>query len=371
MTTPTPTDLITQSEAAMEKSVALTERLTSALQTVVGTGDLSKLTAGERVEYYGAACRSLGLNPFTRPFQFLSLQGKVVMYATKDCTDQIRAMHSISIAEPKIEFADGLVYVTVTGRTPAGRTDTEMGAVAIGAEAKGEVRANAMMKAITKAKRRLTLSLCGLGMLDESEIEDIEGYKGEPLVMNADTGALHGENGVPDGPESFASLKSARETTQTAPAPQKRAPRARQTVAGLTAQADAIEAASAPSVEEPPFVADEPAVAGDFDELPDDGPATATPEPGPMDPKPFADATAFIDAITALLEDTNAHKVEIGLDANSASATFAIAAQILGCERSRKGFGDFFERYHPNDSQIAHLRKELIRVLKGDVGTLE
>ncbi|MDU5950540.1 MAG: hypothetical protein E6Z15_26195, partial [Paenibacillus macerans] len=35
--------------------------------------------------------------------------------------------------------------------------------------------ANAIMKAETKAKRRVTLSLSGLGMMDESEIETIEG----------------------------------------------------------------------------------------------------------------------------------------------------------------------------------------------------
>jgi len=40
-----------------------------------------------------------------------------------------------------------------------------------------EDRANAIMKAETKAKRRVTLSICGLGFLDESEIENIPGAK--------------------------------------------------------------------------------------------------------------------------------------------------------------------------------------------------
>ncbi|EOV0478051.1 hypothetical protein ACOIM4_001927, partial [Campylobacter coli] len=35
----------------------------------------------------------------------------------------------------------------------------------------GDNLANAIMKAITKAKRRVTLSICGLGMLDESELD--------------------------------------------------------------------------------------------------------------------------------------------------------------------------------------------------------
>jgi hypothetical protein len=38
---------------------------------------------------------------------------------------------------------------------------------------KGEIRANLILKAITKAKRRATLSICGLGFLDETEVEDI------------------------------------------------------------------------------------------------------------------------------------------------------------------------------------------------------
>jgi len=37
----------------------------------------------------------------------------------------------------------------------------------------GKNLANAFMKAETKAKRRVTLSICGLGFLDESEVEDM------------------------------------------------------------------------------------------------------------------------------------------------------------------------------------------------------
>jgi hypothetical protein len=45
--------------------------------------------------------------------------------------------------------------------------------------------ANALMKAETKAKRRVTLSICGLGMLDESEVESIPGAAVEPLALPA------------------------------------------------------------------------------------------------------------------------------------------------------------------------------------------
>ena len=42
--------------------------------------------------------------------------------------------------------------------------------------------ANARMKALTKAKRRLTLSLCGLGMLDETEVVSIPGAQQFPPI---------------------------------------------------------------------------------------------------------------------------------------------------------------------------------------------
>jgi len=47
------------------------------------------------------------------------------------------------------------------------------------------------MKAVTKAKRRLTLSLCGLGWLDETEIETIPDAK--PVVVQETGEIIEGE----------------------------------------------------------------------------------------------------------------------------------------------------------------------------------
>jgi hypothetical protein len=44
------------------------------------------------------------------------------------------------------------------------------------------------MKAITKAKRRVTLSICGLGWLDETEIESIPSAM--PARVDIDTGEI-------------------------------------------------------------------------------------------------------------------------------------------------------------------------------------
>src|SRR4029077_18947327 len=145
------------------------------LEHVLGTGDLSKLSTQQRVEYYARTCQSLGLNPLTRPFRFLSLNGQIQLYATKDCTDQLRTVPGITRHLVAKTIDGDLFIVTARARNKDGRVDEDIGAVALG-QLRGESRANALMKGTTKAKRRVTLSICGLGgMPDESELDGMPG----------------------------------------------------------------------------------------------------------------------------------------------------------------------------------------------------
>lgn len=159
----------------------------SILEKAAIVGDLSKLQPIERLRYYHAVCQSLGLNPLTKPFQYLTLNGRLTLYATKDCTDQLRSLKSISIISAERDATDR-DYATwvVSGTDGRGRTDIDIGSVLI-AGLKGEARANATMKALTKAKRRLTLSLAGLGMLDETEIDHTDGQR---VRVNPETGEV-------------------------------------------------------------------------------------------------------------------------------------------------------------------------------------
>jgi hypothetical protein len=150
------------------------------LERVVLGGDLSKLSSQERMLYYRELCHSLKLNPLTQPFQYLSLSGKLVLYARKDATEQLRKQHGVSITKLEAQTTEGVYIVTATAKDQTGREDVATGAVAI-ENLKGEMKANAMLKAETKAKRRVTLSLCGLGMLDETEVETIPGAQVVPL----------------------------------------------------------------------------------------------------------------------------------------------------------------------------------------------
>jgi hypothetical protein len=137
-------------------------------------GDLSRLSEEERLNYYRAVCESLGLNPLTRPFEYLRLGGRLVLYATRAATDQLRQIHGVSIQILKQERVGDLYVVHVRARARDGREDEDLGVVSLAGLSQEDL-VNAIMKAITKAKRRVTLSICGLGWLDESEIETIPG----------------------------------------------------------------------------------------------------------------------------------------------------------------------------------------------------
>lgn len=150
------------------------------LEQVVVNGDLAKLSAPQRLDYYRQVCQSMGLNPLSKPFDYINLNGKLTLYAKKDATDQLRKINGVSIDDIKTDDEGDWFVVTVKGSDKNGRRDVEIGAVA-----KNDMRGNygnAMMKAVTKAKRRLTLSLCGLGWLDETEIETIP--EARPVIVD-------------------------------------------------------------------------------------------------------------------------------------------------------------------------------------------
>jgi hypothetical protein len=140
------------------------------IEKVLITGDLASLSPAQRLSYYYDLCKSLGLNPRTKPFAYIQLDRGLTLYALKDCTEQLRRLYNISLKIVSRETTDGVYVVTAQAQLANGRQDESIGGVPIGALAP-QARANAMMKAETKAKRRVTLSICGLGMFDESELD--------------------------------------------------------------------------------------------------------------------------------------------------------------------------------------------------------
>lgn len=176
----------------------------SAVEKALMTNDLSGLTIEERGKFYNGICESLGLNPLTQPFAYIEMPNetggkKLVLYALKSCTEQLRKLNNVSIKIKSKDIINDILCIQVEATDKTGRVDESSAAVWLskyetqwdnfakrnkrtGAiiPLQGEALANAYMKCETKAKRRATLSICGLGFLDETEIESIKAESEEP-----------------------------------------------------------------------------------------------------------------------------------------------------------------------------------------------
>ena len=142
------------------------------VESLVLRGDLSGLGPRERANHYIAVCHGLGLNPASKPLDYLKLNGKEILYPNKGATDQLAAIHKVTreiIDGPKVMDLAGtkLVYALCRASLPGGRFETSVATVPL------VDPVNVLMKVETKAKRRATLSILGLGMLDEMELETI------------------------------------------------------------------------------------------------------------------------------------------------------------------------------------------------------
>ena len=140
------------------------------LAAVFIRGDLSTLGEAEKARYYMAVCEATGLNPATQPFGYIKTKNGLKLYANKNASEQLRKNHNVSLRIVGQVESAGVYTVTVEASLPNGRVDGDVGVVPTD-RLLGEDRCNAIMKCVTKAKRRATLSICGLGMMDESEAE--------------------------------------------------------------------------------------------------------------------------------------------------------------------------------------------------------
>lgn len=154
--------------------VSIADDITS---SIILNGDLSKLSPIQKVQYYNAYCSRIGLDPVTKPFDLIKLNGREVLYATRACAQQLNKLHRVSHSVLSREIlAESYYVVTCRASLPDGRYTDSIGAVNIKGLS-GDMYVNALMKAETKSKRRATLDLLGLGILDESEAETIPGAK--------------------------------------------------------------------------------------------------------------------------------------------------------------------------------------------------
>lgn len=171
-----------------DAEVAVTKEAEQALEKLILKGDLSGLTPIEKVTHYKNICATQGLNPLTQPFQYIKFKdGREGLYCGKGGTEQIREKRKISIRITSKQKIDDLYIVTAQAVDGTGRQDESTGAVSIKG-LYGVNLANELMKCETKAKRRVTLSISGLGFLDETEVNDVPGA--QKLVFDIESGEV-------------------------------------------------------------------------------------------------------------------------------------------------------------------------------------
>lgn len=166
----------------MSTDIALKE---GALTKLILKGDLASLTEPEKITYYKSFCERLGLDWTTRPFAYLVLNGKTVLYCGKDGCEQLNKVHKVSSEIRGTERLEEIYIVTARASTTDRFADST-GAVSVKGLF-GDALANAYMKAETKAKRRATLSLLGLAMLDETEVSSIPNAELKEAITVEDT----------------------------------------------------------------------------------------------------------------------------------------------------------------------------------------
>jgi hypothetical protein len=174
------TDLARTNDEPRDVAVADPEQAAGALAHILGTGDLRQLSDKQRVGHYLDLCQSLGLNPRSRPFDWIEFYDpesggkKLTLYANQSCASQLRRQHQISVRvvrrEPVGSGDNAMFVVEVEGTTPTGRTGAAIKYVSLMGRQKGggtyplsgQQLANAYMKAETGALRRLTFSMVGM-----------------------------------------------------------------------------------------------------------------------------------------------------------------------------------------------------------------
>lgn len=155
------------------------EQIPEALDRVLQMGDFTPLTMRQRSIFLYKLAQRLELNPLTKPFDFIVANNKTILYANRTCADQLRRRDRIKsevLYAGLLQLGDKLddtVYVVRVKLWDGERSEEAVGCIGI-AGLTGEGLSNAIMKCHTKAIRRGTLSFCGLGFIDSTEVDSIE-----------------------------------------------------------------------------------------------------------------------------------------------------------------------------------------------------
>ncbi len=156
--------------------------------------DLSKLSAEELTQYLRDVSEFIGLDPDLNGLDTIYMDNEhgpgrsLVVYARRGTAEILRENQGINVSSLTHEQVSGSIVFTATGKNKDGRQEIATGSKSI-AGLVGKVLDNAIKSASTQALRRLTMQFTKLGILDESEIEAVQGSTVNPAASAALAGS--------------------------------------------------------------------------------------------------------------------------------------------------------------------------------------
>lgn len=146
-------------------------------------GDYGKLSPAQRNVLLLELCRAHGLDPLTKPFMYIAVDGRKILYASRSAADGIAKNKGLSeVGHEFVETPNGTILIVKVADPAWLESDGKRGRMkegfsAIPSNLSGSAWVNAVKKAHTQANRRAILALEAPGFMDESEIGDIPGAK--------------------------------------------------------------------------------------------------------------------------------------------------------------------------------------------------
>lgn len=143
---------------------------------ILARGNIASLNEEDRTKYILALCDALSLDPRFKPIDLISGQGGTVTpYLNRGATDSLARRWGIQRTTVKapcvvtIGTVECVMCVARATDTKTGRWEERVATAIL------KDHANAFMRVETKAIRRATIALLGIGLPDESELDGIRG----------------------------------------------------------------------------------------------------------------------------------------------------------------------------------------------------
>ena len=152
-----------------------------------------ELNQKQKEQHILSLCSKHGLDVSTNPFVVIKMQGREALAITKNGADQLRQKYNVSVKIEKIQETQEMIFVRVSAKMPMAngliREDEDFGCVPITSHISPQEFCNRRMKAVTIAKKRVTVSITGLSTLSKEEAESV--VSEQATTARAEQSAFH------------------------------------------------------------------------------------------------------------------------------------------------------------------------------------